>query len=283
MDQRRVIDYFTDPPVLPGVDYFADPPVLPEPQGLQHGACADCGGNALVDARYEGVVRCSACAARHHGVGATPPASFRGAPRSYVVKPWISQSERGAPRIGTSSPSESPESAEEAAEVGRYRIVTPARQASTEETPAACAKLAALLPGAGHAAEDISITYALAEDLKLERPVASVALRVRHFGYAIWKDGRPLTAQLADPLLRTCSITEFSALALGKPYTPPKPAEPAPKGPCPRCARQVSWKKDPFEPYAHTAKDQNGDKIKCLPSEATSTTAAPVSTGDRSA
>lgn len=279
-----MIDYFTDPPVLPGVDYFADPPALVDPQGLQHCECADCGGHALADAMYEGVVRCSACWSKFHNVSAARSVPFRGAPRSYVVKPWIVQSDRGTRRIGMAASGlphapESPQSGEEDETVGRYRVITPARPATPEQIPTACAKLAVSLAGAGHAPEDITITYALAEDLKLERPVSSVALRVRHFGYAIWRDGKPLTAQLADPLLRTCSITEFSALALGKSYTRPKPPEPALRGPCPRCGKEVSWKKDPFEPYAHTIKTQDGDKIKCLPN----TTAAPGSTGDHSA
>ena len=275
-----MLDPFTDPPVLPGVDYFADPPALAEPQGLQEGHCADCSGRALVDAQYEGVVRCSACWSRFHNVSATVVVPVRSAPRSYVVKPWISQSERGALRIGTTvSPPESPESDEGAAEVGRYRVITPARPAAPSELPAACSKLMAALPGAGHAADDISATYALAEDLKLERPVASVALRVRHFGYAIWRDGRPFTAQLVDPLLRTCSVTEFSKLALGQSYEAPKPAERPPKGPCLRCGKIVFWKLSPsFEPWAHTIKTQDGDKIKCLPN----TTAAPDLTGDPS-
>lgn len=303
-----MIDYFTDPPVLPGVDYFADPPALPAPQGLQDGACADCGGPALVDAQYEGVVRCSACWTKKHNVGNFVAVPLRSAPRSYVVKPWISQSERGARRSGTAemkrfksshqcricgrwlegewsradaaqrvelqrqmdagvcdgcSPSGWPLPADEDAEVGRYRVITPARPAAPEQVPAACAKLAAELAGAGFAADDIRITYALAEDLKLARPVATVALRLRHVGYAIWRDGKPLMAQIADPMLRTCSVTEFTALALGKPYTKPAPAAPAPKGPCPRCGTVVRWTKSGT--WAHTIKDQNGDKIKCLP------------------
>jgi hypothetical protein len=265
-----MIDYFTDPPVLSGVDYFVDPPALPAPQGLQEGYCADCSGRALVDAQYEGVVRCSACWSKFHNVSAAIAVPVRSAPRSYVVKPWIVQSERGALRIGTASLPGSPESDEGEAEVGRYRIITPARPAAPSELPAACSKLMAALPGAGHAADDISATYALAEDLKLERPVASVALRVRHFGYAIWRDGRPLTAQLADPMLRTCSVTEFTKLALGQPYEAPKKAAPAPKGPCPRCGQLVRWKLSPgFQPWAHTIKTQDGDKIKCLPNTTT--------------
>jgi hypothetical protein len=243
------------------LDPFTDPAPVPEPQGLQHGDCADCNGPALVDARYSGVVRCSACWSRFHNVGAiTVP--IRSAPRSYVVKPWISQSERGARRIGTASPSESPLPDESAEEVGRYRIVTPARSARPEEVPASCAKLAGAL-----APDDVRVTYALAEDLKLERPVATVALRLRGHGYALWKDGRPAQAQIADPYLRTCSVTEFTALALGRPYTPPKPPDPPTRGPCPRCGVTVRWKKDPFEPWSHNRKDpdQNGAKIKCLP------------------
>lgn len=283
-----MIDCFTDPPVLPGVDYFTDPPALPEPQGLQHGDCADCNGPALVDAQYEGVVRCSACWSRFHNVSTAAAVPFRSAPRSYVVKPWISQSERGARRNGTASQPESPESDEGATEVGRYRVITPARPAAPSELPASCAKLMAALAGAGHAADDISATYALAEDLKLERPVASVALRVRHFGYAIWRDGRPFTAQVADPLLRTCSVTEYSKLALGQPYAAPKPPAPAPKGPCPRCGQLVRWKLKPsFETYDHKIKTQDGDKIKCLPTTVVTSTLTPEpsrpdSTGDPS-
>lgn len=262
-----MIDYFTDPPVLPGVDYFTDPPAQSAPQGLQPGECADCGGHALVDAQYEGTVRCSACWTKFHGAGRIAAVPFRSAPRSYVVKPWISQSERGARRndIATSSvtaPPDQPVGDEDGTEVGRYRVITPARPAAPEQVPATCAKLAADLPSAGHASEDITITYALAEDLKLERPVATVALRLYGFGYAIWRDGKPLTAQVADPLLRTCSVTEFSALALGKPYTKPKAPEPAPKGPCPRCGTVVRWTKSGT--YKHNTKSQDGEKIECL-------------------
>lgn len=254
-------DPFTDPPTpeLSDGRWFSDPPTLPELQGLQHGECHDCGGHALVDAQYVGAVRCSACWSRFHKPGGDFVAvPLRSAPRSYVVKPWISQGERGAPRSGTAEPAE--------AAASRWRIITPARPVDDEfdDMPQAAVRLAAGLAGE----EQVAVTYALAEDLKLGRLIESIAVRVPHVGYAIWQrsgDGSWTThaAQIADPLLRNCSVTEFSALVTGKPWTPPAPPI---TGPCPRCQTVVRWKKDPFEPYAHNRPGKPKEaKTKCLP------------------
>lgn len=239
-------------------DPFTDPPTVPPRQGLQQGDCCDCGGPALVDAQYVGAIRCSACWTKFHNVGNFVAVPLRSAPRTYVVKPWISQGVRGARRSGT-------DEAEAAA--SRYRVITPARLAVDAELPDGARKLLRELDVEAHA------TYAAAEDLKLARLVETIAVRVHDIGYALWERTaggawRPAEAQLADPYLRTCSVTEFSALACGRPYAPP--AKPI-SGPCPYCSTPdhpvvVRWKKDPFEPYAHNRPPRvKGEKIKCLP------------------
>jgi hypothetical protein len=258
-------------------DSFTDPAPVREPQGLQHGECCDCGGVALVDAQYEGRIRCSACWSKFHKV-ADLPVPRRGASAHHVVVPRIVRGELDAPRRTSIDRLDTNDTVDQGADTpGRYRVITPARDCRdyADAVAPAALQLWEQLTALG---EKPVVTYALAEDLKLARLVESAAVRVPHVGYAIWQrtgDGSwsTLGAQIADPLLRSCSVTEFVALALGKVWTPPKPPAPPIKGPCPRCSTPghpnvVRWKKDPFEPYAHNRPARAKEtKIKCLPSD----------------
>lgn len=217
--------------------HFADPEPWHPPEGLQRERCETCGGPALADAGYAGVVRCSACWSRLHGtteVGALWPRHLRRFPGGSLPAP--------ASRVDSDAPSGRPgrQPGHEAGSASPYRVLVAARPATAGQIPPGAV---AVRDTARSADLEALCTYALAEELASGRMVHSCAVRVAGRGFGVWRDGSFDCAMWAGAA-RVHGQGHLLALAGGTPWVPPAPRTPPPVGPCPRCAAPVRWRSD---------------------------------------
>lgn len=235
------------------------------PDGLWAERCERCGGRALADARYTGLVHCSACWAVLRGAEPVAPAPAGRIPPAVDVTPR----EPRSPVLDLSSSTSSGTGAP------AYRVLVPARPATGAEVPGGAQLFVARVAEA--ALYRPHPTYALAEDVRSGALIHSCAVRLVQLGvgvagYAIWENGVARGGHWRD-VLRTLGLRELQALAVGEPYVPPAPRAPVGRAICPRCGIEQRVRAD-GEPYAHRREEGRGEggelvKVPCVPTEQT--------------
>lgn len=227
------------------------PPIERNPcTGAGPSECVDCGARCAAIVGYL-EPRCEPCLRRQYALGYAQPSKR---PVHDVIRLPAERHLLGVRTEATVAPAVAP---------GKIQIITPAveiedwRTVDRDRVTLAARRLATLAAEHGRR---VRVTYALAHDIVKDVDIHSLCVRLwtvrtkaragERFGYASYVNGRSSSCVLwrgREGGPRTCGVEEFTALALGREWTPPTPP---PIGPCPRCQRPARWT-TAGQPYGH--------------------------------
>lgn len=195
---------------------------------LWRAACYGCGAVVACTPLHP-QPECTGCGRARHGVIDRPPP-----PRGTRIPP--THSALGPSPTPSTTPPTSPSKTP-----SPVTVLRPSAPIAPDDPamPGGVRRLAGLAAAEGW---PVSVTAALASDAA--GAVASVALRVRGLGYAVYRRRAGawefFRAAVADPVVRPVNVGQFEAALLRLPYTPPQPRPPASKVLCPTCGAEVS-------------------------------------------